>query len=108
MIEDFSVQLIYILLGLLFFKELIGKYLGKLLEKVFGVKVNGNGNGTPEWASDLKSHFNDDLSLTLKELKECTKKNSDILKQILEEERNEAEERRELQRTMNEMYRKLP
>ena len=42
--QDFIQQLLLILLGLLFFKDLIGIYLNKLLEKVFGVKVNGNGH----------------------------------------------------------------
>ena len=101
--QDFIQQLLLILLGLLFFKDLIGIYLNKLLEKLFGVKVNGNGNGHKDIVARLDAFESNHLHALEGKLDEINL----TLRAILDEEKNEAEERRELQRTVNEMSRRI-
>lgn len=60
---NFLEGLIFLLIGLLFFKETILKWLGK----AFGFK-NGE-DKIPTWAQDLKSHYNHETTELLKEIR---------------------------------------
>jgi len=90
---DFTQYLIIFLILLLFGKE----YIPALLNK-FGIKI-----GTDKQTSEiqrLSSYYNHDLTDHLQNI-------NTALQSILAEEKNESEERREVLRLLNEMYRKI-
>ena len=102
---DFLQTLTFLLIALLFGKDNLLPWLG---QKFFGAKPNG----TPDWAKNLvesqehlKLHYNDTTTTVLNEISSKLTKMCDKIENILVEERDEREERKELARLLTEIYR---